>query len=224
MIPIIINNRNRLTTTKNMVEKLLSINSEENIIIIDNASTYKPLLDWYEEIKSKVDVRVVSNHGHLALWSIKLYKELGEYFIYTDSDIELNDDFPLDWKEVMLNTLIKYNYKKVALALRVDDIPNHYRYKNQAIRNEGRWWLNEVEKDLYIADTDTTFCLLKNFEDNCYESLRIARKDLICRHSTWYLDLENLDEEEKYYLENLGDRVLTQYSKQHKEKDKYKDI
>jgi hypothetical protein len=223
-IPIVINNRNRLTTTKKMVEKLLSINSDEHIIIIDNASTYQPLLNWYEEIKGKVDVRKVSNHGHLALWGIGLYKELGDYFIYTDSDIELNDDFPLDWKQVMLNTLEKYNYKKVALAICIDDLPDHYRYKNQVVRNEGRWWLNEIENGLFEADTDTTFSLLKNFADNCYESLRIARKDLICRHSAWYLNLENLDEEEKYYLDNLGERVSTQYSKQHKDKEQYNDI
>jgi hypothetical protein len=40
----------------------------------------------------------------------------------------------------------------------------------------------------------------------------------------WYLDLNNLDEEEKYYLENLGERVTTQYSKQNKEPEKYTDI
>jgi hypothetical protein len=42
---------------------------------------------------------------------------------------------------------------------------------------------------------------------------------------SWYLDLENLDEEEKYYLDNLvGQRVSTQYSKQHLEPEKYNDV
>ena len=47
---VVINNRNRLTTTRNMVEKLLSLNPDEHIIIIDNESTYPPLLEWYEYI------------------------------------------------------------------------------------------------------------------------------------------------------------------------------
>ena len=223
-IKIVINNRNRLTTTKNMVERLLLLNPNEEIIIIDNASTYPPLLEWYECVKDKVDIRFHKNEGHTAIWSIGLYKELGEYFIYTDADIILPDSFPLDWKEIMFNTMVQYpEYKKIALGLRIDDLPEYYRYKHQVIRNEGRWWLEAIEQDLYKADTDTTFALMKNFGDNCYQSLRICRNDLICRHHGWYLSLDALDEEEQYYLDNLQD-TMTQYSKQHKNPEKYTDI
>lgn len=229
-VKVVINNRNRFTTTKNMVEKLLSLNPDEQIVIIDNGSTYPPLLEWYEYMMNsprfwgKVEIIFKNNEGHLALWATGLYKELGDYFVYTDSDIILPDDFPMDWKEIMLNTMFKYpEYKKIALAIHTDDLPDHYLFKNQVIRNEGRWWLEQVEQDLYKADTDTTFALMKNFGDNCYQSLRIARKDMTCRHHGWYLNLDVLDEEEKYYLENLGERVTTQYSKQHKEPEKYND-
>ena len=206
-----------------MVDKLLSLNPDEEIIIIDNGSTYPPLLDWYNQIEKFVRIIRVKNEGHLALWAIGLHKELGDFFIYTDSDIELNENFPKEWKEIMHSLWVKYQ-KKVALALRVDDIPMCYRYKNQVIRNEGRWWLNEIEKDIYEADTDTTFFFLNNFGDNQYASVRIARPDMIARHKSWYLDLNNLDEEERYYLDNLGERVTTQYSKQHLEPEKYTDI
>jgi hypothetical protein len=222
-IKVVINNRNRLTTTKKMVEKLLLLNPKEKIIIIDNGSTYAPLLNWYDEIKDRVDIRLGTNEGHLALWAIGLFKELGDYFIYTDSDIELNEHFPIDWKHIMYNTWQEYK-KKVALGLRIDDLPDHYRYKYQVIRNEGRWWLNEVEQNVFEADTDTTFFLMKNTGDNEYRSVRLARPDLIARHVPWYDNIENLSEEEKYYLDNLGERVTTQYSKQHLEPHKYTDI
>ena len=228
-IKVVINNRNRLTTTKNMVEKLLWLNPNEEIIIIDNESTYPPLLEWYESLVSipklwgKVQIRFCKNEGHLALWATGLYKELGKHFVYTDSDIELNMNFPENWKETMFSLWMKYQ-KKVALAIRVDDLPEHYRYKNQVIRNEGRWWLNEIEKEVYEADTDTTFFLMENFGDNQYQSVRIAYPDMICRHVPFYHDLNNLDEEEKYYLNNLGTRVTTQYSKQHLEPEKYTDV
>ncbi len=131
-IKIVINNRNRLTTTKNMVEKLLSVNSDEQIIIIDNASTYPPLLEWYEMLMNnpkywgKVQINFHKNEGHLALWATGLYKELGEHFIYTDADIILPENLPLDWKEIMYNTMLKYpEYKKIALGLKVDDLPEH---------------------------------------------------------------------------------------------------
>jgi glycosyltransferase involved in cell wall biosynthesis len=218
---VVINNRNRLTTTKNMVDKLLQLNPDEQIIIIDNGSTYPPLLEWYKTIN--VEVHFEKNEGHLALWTTQLYKNIGEYFVYTDSDIILNDNFPLDWKEIMYNVHLEYGYKKVALGIRIDDLPDHYRYKNQVIRNEGGWWLESVSENLYKADTDTTFAFMKNFLDNCFPSLRITRPDMICRHHGWYLDLDNLDEEEQYYLDHL-ENTTTQYSKQHKNPELYNDI
>lgn len=207
-----------------MVEKLLSVNPDEKIIIIDNGSTYPQLLEWYEMLIGKIDVRFHKNEGHLALWATGLYKELGEYFIYTDADIVLPDNLPLDWKEIMYNTMMKYpEYKKIALGLRIDDLPEHYLFKYQVKRNEGRWWLEQVEPNIFKADTDTTFALMKNFGDNCYQSLRICRDDLICRHHGWYLCLDTLDEEERYYLDHL-ENTMTQYSKQHKNPEKYNDI
>jgi len=222
-IPIVINNRDRFTTTKNLVEKLLLSDTNEKIIILDNGSTYTPLLNWYDFVSSKIEVRYYENEGHLALWATGLYKELGEYFVYTDSDIELDTNLPQDWKERMLGYCQKYE-TKVAMALRIDDLPNHYKYKNQVIRNEGRWWLKQIEPDIYEADTDTTFFMMRNTGDNQYKSLRIAKSGFMCRHHPWYLNLDNLDPEEKYYLDHVGERVTTQYTKQHKNPNEYGDI
>jgi len=224
MFPIIINNRNRLTTTKNMVEHLLSLNKNQEIIILDNDSTYDPLIKWYKEVEDKIDIRYLKNEGHLAVWSTGIYKELGDYFIYTDSDLELNLNMPYSYQIFMYNLMQKYEMNKIALGIKINDLPDHYRYKNQVIRNEGRWWLEEVEPDIYKADTDTTFSLMRNIGDNMYKSLRICKPDFICKHVPFYIDLENLDEEEKYYIENIGERVTTQYTKQNKEPKKYTDV
>lgn len=212
-----------------MVERLLSVNPREEIIIIDNDSTYEPLINWYNKLAvswgMNIQVRYHKNYGHTALWGTEIYKELGDYFIYTDSDIILPESLPLDWKKIMFSVMESYpEYNKIALGLRIDDLPDHYRYKNQVIRNESRWWVEEIEKNIFRADTDTTFALMKNFGDNCYNSLRICRPDLLCRHHGWYLDLTNLDEEEKYYLANVSDQLTTQYSKQHKYPEVYTDI
>lgn len=224
MFPVVINNRNRLTTTKNMVEHLFRLNKSQEIIILDNDSSYEPLIKWYKEIENKVDIRYLTNEGHLAIWATAIYKELGEYFIYTDSDMELNENMPDDYQLVMYNMLQKYEMNKVAFAIKIDDLPNHYRYKNQVVRNEGRWWLEQVEPDVYKADTDTTFALMRNIGDNTYRSLRIAKNDFICKHVPFYIDLDNLDEEEQYYIDNIGERVTTQYTKQHKDPKNYNDV
>lgn len=226
---VVINNRNRLTTTKNMVDKLLELNTDEQIIIIDNGSTYPPLLEWYNNINNpNVEVRFEKNEGHLALWATQLDKQLGDYFVYTDSDIILPDEFPKGWKLIMYHLIKWYSsYDKIALALHIDDLPDHYRYKNQVKRNEARWWLEKYDSEmfdyLYKADTDTTFAMMRNFGDNCYKSLRISKPNMMARHHGWYLDLDNLDEEERYYLDNL-ENTTTQYSKQHKNPELYNDI
>ncbi len=224
MYPIIINNRNRLTTTKNMVEKLLSLNPNDQIIIIDNGSTYEPLLDWYYSIQDKIEIIWGKNEGHLALWALRMNKRLPELFVYTDSDIELNENFPKDWKQIMSNYYHKYGFEKVALGIKIDDIPEHYRYINQVKRNEGVWWLNELEPKVYTADTDTTFSLIKNTGNNPFKSIRLCQDNMISRHIPWYIDLANLDEEEKYYLDNHDNFFTTQYTKQHIEPTKFTDI
>jgi glycosyltransferase involved in cell wall biosynthesis len=223
-IKVVINNRNRLTTTKTMVEHLLFLNPSEQIIIIDNDSTYPPLLKWYDSIKKLVDIRFNKNEGHLALWATQLDKELGEYFIYTDSDIELNPLMPSNYKEIMLEMLLKHGVDKSALAIKLDDLPDHYKYKHQVLRNEARWWLNEIEDDVFTADTDTTFFMMRNTGDNTFKSIRLARKDLICRHIPFYCDLDNLDEEEQYYLDKHDTHFITQYTIQHKLKENFNDV
>lgn len=213
MFKVIINNRNRLTTTKKMVEDLLERDTKE-IIIIDNESTYPPLLEWYKQIPNEVKVLYHYNEGHLALFSTGLVGRIEEdWCFYTDSDIQLNPNMPKDYQQIMLDYGLKYGIDKISLALQIDDLPDHYMFKQQVIRNEGRWWLDEVEPNVFRADTDTTFSLNKKVDQ--FQSLRIAG-DFTSKHMPWYLDLDNIDEEEQYYLDHCSDRKLTQYTKQHK--------
>lgn len=119
---------------------------------------------------------------------------------------------PNNYQEIMLNLAILHNYNKIGLALQIDNLPDHYRLKNQVLGNEGPWWKEKILENVYKADTDTTFCLIKKCDQ--FDSLRIAG-DFTAKHMPWYLDLDNLNNEEQYYHEHLGNRVLTQYSKQH---------
>ena len=212
---VILNNINRLSTTKKLVEDLLDRNTQE-IWIIDNGSTYPPLLEWYDKAPSEVTVLKQHNAGHLALFStgvINMVKE--DWCFYTDSDIELNPNMPANYQEIMLDTALRLNTRKLGLALSIQDLPDHYWLKNQVLRNEARWWTEEVEPGIYKADTDTTFCLIQKVDQ--FDSYRIAG-DFTCKHVPWYLDINNLPEEEVYYLENCSDHRVTQYSKQHKHK------
>jgi hypothetical protein len=202
--PVVLTNMNRFTTCKKMVEDLFRMNGNSKISIIDNASTYPPLLDWYKEIEK--DVQIIRNPTNLGPWTFfygGTYSKIdAEYYVYSDADLELNPNMPYNWQEIMLEYINKYQ-RKASLALRLDDIPDTYEFKNKILEHQSVCWFESGEKDVYRAITDMTFSMDKKSNGHRYESMRLAG-DFACRHIPWYVDLDNIGEEEKYYLENIN--------------------
>jgi len=202
--PIFLTNMNRLTTCKKMVEDLFRMNGNSRINIIDNASTYQPLLDWYKEIKK--DVNVIHNPTNLGPWTFfyggNYATVKDDYYIYSDADLELNPNMPNNWQEIMVEYISKYDCK-ASLALRLDDIPESYPFKNRVIEHQNVCWYESGEKDVYRAITDMTFSMDKKSNGHRYESMRLAG-NFACRHIPWYIDFNNISEEEKYYIENIN--------------------
>ena len=89
-IPIFINSFNRLACLQRLVT-WLHAHHHRRIHIIDNASTYPPLLAYYRDVE-RVGLRVIrlgENVGSRALWERDILGVTGvdgEY-IYTDSDV-----------------------------------------------------------------------------------------------------------------------------------------
>ena len=95
-IPIIINNFNRLDLLKKLIHSL-EIRGYSNIYIIDNLSTYPPLLDYYKSCSYKVFL-LNENIGMTALWKSGIYKQFrNNFFVYTDSDVVPVDECPDDF-------------------------------------------------------------------------------------------------------------------------------
>ena len=68
-IPIIINSFNRLTTLRRLIASLEQ-RGLTNIHILDNCSTYPPLLEWYATGGGGYDIiRLPKNLGFKALWN-----------------------------------------------------------------------------------------------------------------------------------------------------------
>src|SRR5271167_2766815 len=65
-IPIIINNRNRFEYLLQLINSLEN-RGYNNIFIIDNDSTYPPLLEYYKTCKYEIFM-LGENVGHLAMW------------------------------------------------------------------------------------------------------------------------------------------------------------
>lgn len=215
--PIFLTNLNRLTTTRKMVEDLFRLNGSADITIIDNASTYSPLLTWYDEIKK--DVKLIRHEINLGPWCF-FYSHIAadvknDYYIYSDADLELNPNMPYNWQEIMFEILHRYN-RKASLALRISDLPDND-IKKKIEDHQNVCWYETEEKDIYRAITDMTFSMDKKVNGYRYESMRIAG-NFECRHVPWYNDISNLPEEEKYYLEHLdGKYPEALWSNLHKE-------
>ena len=209
-IPIIINNFNRLTYPLQLIT-FLERCGLNNIIILDNNSTYLPLLKFYETCKYKV-IRESHNYGHLAFWKSGLYNRYKwNYFVYTDSDVVPADECPTNFIvhfKTMLNR--DYGLDKIGFGIKIDDLPDSFSMKKRIVDYEIRYWQNEVMPNIYKAPIDTTFALykplsnLKGGQAYTLSALRTGFPYLI-RHLPWYIDSENLSEEEQYYVKTCND-------------------
>jgi hypothetical protein len=206
-IPIVINNYNRVTYLIRLIEFLEKCDIN-NIIIIDNNSTYPPLLEYYKTCPYPI-IREQVNHGHLALWKTGLYKKLRwNYFVYTDSDVLPINECPITFLSEFKLQLDKYiHLDKIGFGIKIDDLPDYFLVKEKVIRYERNYWLNLVKKNpmLYDAPIDTTFALYKPFSgligghSFTLKSYRFGYPYLI-RHLPWYIDTKNPNEEEIYYI------------------------
>lgn len=218
-IPIVINNFNRLTTTRKLADDLKNL-GYTNIHILDNASTYTPLLEYYKECPYTVK-RLESNMEFLAIYNSDYINEwLGKepWVVYTDCDIELNPKTPPNFIETIISKMDQYGKTKGGLALRIDDLPENDYTGHYKSWEQGHWTL-KLEKDVYQACIDTTFCVIKPGLPFDYQAIRLAG-DMTARHIPWYTNFSDLDEEEKYYLATSSDkssykRFYDEYIKNH---------
>jgi len=210
-IPVIIINYNRLIDLKTLVSFLVD-RGHKNIVIIDNNSSYSPLLEYYKEIEDIVTIeRLDKNYGHLVFWrNSEIFHTYSKgYYIITDSDIIPNDNLPENYLEQMIKLLDNHKeIVKVGFALRIDDIPDHYLLKQKVLKWEQKYWERSITKDIYMADIDTTFALYPPYYrfmhiTDFYPAIRIAG-NFLAKHTGWYQNNEKLTDEEIFYRDNAN--------------------
>ena len=215
-------NFNRLKWTKQLAIDLADRGFTP--IILDNNSSYPPLLDWYNssDFKFKL-VKFDQNHGHRVFYHSGFYREVkSEYFAMTDPDLDITCA-PEDFEEVLMkgfseeHEFIKNNDDiiKVGLNLKIDDLPEKSEDlifdPDSVINHEKSYGGGETKKGLYIAaQLDTTFAIYKNDgpefgqrrEYSLWPSIRTA-PPYEARHLPWYSTYSGLDEEDKYYMNSI---------------------
>lgn len=201
--PVYINNRDRLTTVRAMVEYLQHVKGAETIIV-DNASTYPPLLQWYGS--GVVEVMRFPNLGPQAPWKIRDLARGADYYIVTDADLDLTG-VPLDVLEVLRDGLERYpNRIKAGLSLEIDDLPDTD--ESQVIRGwEKRFWRDRADNRFWNANVDTTFAMYRAGTGwrSVSPALR-ADRPYTARHVPWY---QRMDDEELYYSEHANHQWST---------------
>ena len=206
-IPIIINNRNRFEYLLKLINSL-NKRGYFNIIIIDNDSTYPPLLEYYSnECKYEI-IYLNKNLGHLALWKSKVFTRVKKsFYVYTDPDLMIFEECPVDFMQFLLNGLIENpRVQKIGLGLITDDLPDSYYLKQSVIEWEKRF--NEVEFNSYFfkAHVDTTFALYRPFANGGSHDFKLSLRTkypYLLHHLPWYVNSKSLSDEDQFYLKNV---------------------
>ena len=204
--PIIINNFNRLTFLIQLINSL-ETKGYSNIFILDNKSSYPPLLEFYDRCSYKV-YRLNENLGYLALWKSSYFKLfINQFYVYTDSDVVPTRECPSDFMQLFYEKLQSDRRAvKAGFSLKIDDLPDHYKLKQNVLKNEAGYFLERGNDSFYKANIDTTFALYKpgaRGGANLYQTMYRSAHPYEARHMPWYVDLDSLDEEELYYIKNV---------------------
>lgn len=199
--PIIINNFNRLAYLRKQIEWLEHA-GYRNIYIIDNNSTYAPLLKYYRTLPYTV-YRLNKNQGHFSLWETVIFMKFSnDYYVYTDPDILPVEYCPSNILEYFREILQAYpTYHKAGFALKIDDIPEHFNLKHSVIKWEQQFWKTSLDLNIYDALIDTTFALYRPGSKGGANimAIRTAGK-YMARHLPWYENSDMLDDETINFL------------------------
>lgn len=229
-LPIIIPTHNNPTYVKNSVDFYHSI-GHENILLIDNNSSYLPMIDYLHSISNEVSVVMQKiNFGPRQFYDDRsIYALLPEYFILTDPDLRFSNKFPTNFVDILIELHNMFNVFKIGSALNLDikepnvldeqysisgnpitirDIENNY-YQNCIGSYEG--------DNIWLAPIDTTFALYKKGEkENSFmDSLRIDNR-FLADHFGWFNPTPMTDDEYLFYTNNLNAVSSTEYLKKYK--------
>jgi len=210
MIPVYVNVFNRISTTRTLCDQIARLDNAVPVII-DNASTWEPLLDWYASDCPYEVVRLRENLGQHAPWlSGVISQDSAEVYGVTDCDLDI-EGVPVDALARLSEPFSWQSARPVksGLSLRIDDLPP---WQASVRQWESRWWRRVVPGGrFYFAAIDTTFAL---YRGDTLHATCMSVANVLCvrsaapytaRHVPWYLDGENLDEENANYFATAND-------------------
>jgi hypothetical protein len=229
MIPIFVIVKDRIKVLEQSMESWLTlIKSPIEIILLDQESTYPGMIEWLEE-KKKEGMRVFRLKNTSPTKANK-FPALGGpvrqvcsemnvlYYVLTDPDImfETVSGDILEFYTYFLET--NKSFDAVGPMLTIDDIPDHYPLKAEVIKRHTPFWeasgnysvIGKPQLIKYkgniiqyqVSPIDTTFALRRLGTPPVYTPNAIrTRQPYTAKHLDWYIDPNDLSEDQKYYIE-----------------------
>lgn len=197
--PIFLNCRDRVTPLKQMLAWLEKA-GHRRIILIDNDSTYEPLLEFYRQTPHQV-VHLHANRGTRAVWDAQLAPS-NDWYVYSDSDIVPIEECPLDLVEHLKGWLEKRpDFPKAGPGLYLDDLPDDFPHLEWEAGPQIRGTI--LGEGAYASLIDTTFALHRPGTRFSYEAIRMGFP-YEARHvsPSWYGG--ELSDEDRHYLERAS--------------------
>lgn len=209
MIPLFINCRDRCDTVIELVEWAENL-PHVAIYLVDNASTYPPLLHYYRRTLATV-LFACENGGPRTPWRfVRDRLDHQPFYVVTDCDLDLSE-VPNDIVSVAAELLLQQtDLVKVGCALSLEGLPADH----IASARESVYWADDLKRRpiingrellAYAAPIDTTFAVYRaDGPQGSYDpALRLAG-DYTCRHRPWFYTPNTLPDDERYYLDNLN--------------------
>lgn len=197
-IPVVITVRDRVSTLKVLVD-WLEREGMRHIVLVDNASTYPPLLDYLDQTPHEV-IRLDRNVGPYAAWLPEIVRRWrGRAFIVTDPDVIPADSAHGAIREFARLLNRHPGYAKVGFGLRIDDLPDTYDLKDAVIALEAANWQREIAPGVFHATIDTTFALYRGGTEFVFGPALRTGGRYIARHEPWYTDSSSPSSELTYY-------------------------
>lgn len=213
--PIVINVFNQLHYLRRMVD-WLTAEKFRCIVILDNASSFPPLLDYLDRLGRSERAIVLYygvNRGPHYFFLGGLYRQLFDDapFLYSDPDLDVPDLSPR-FLSRLFDLSRRYGVYKVGCAL---TLPTTSTLKSgMALRHrdsrstsiidwERQYWSCPIETDVYDAPIDTTLHLFNPAHyrkgDALITGLRVAGSGFEARHLPWFKDDPCPADELRYY-------------------------
>jgi hypothetical protein len=178
-------------------------------ILLDNGSTYGPLLEWLDDCPYTV-IRVGHNAGCYGFWHAGRHLSLNSEYVVSDSDLDLSR-VPADAVERLRDALARNtDVAKAGLSLEIEDLPETYPFRRDVWTWERPYWTHR-RGDAWLADVGATFAVYDPRRNELlgrsfYSAVRLDRP-YTARHLPWYVDFDRLNDELRYYFSRCDNVV-----------------